>query len=58
MGRLSDLTRSRIKWFGGRQAEVRFGTDLFESVVLWRTRICQPHFIKSDFPLVHRLEKL
>lgn len=58
MGRLSELTRSHIKWFGGKQAEVRFGEDQLESVALQKTRICHPHFKKLVFPLVGRLEKL
>lgn len=49
MGRLSDLTRSRIKWFGGRQAEVRFGTDLFESVVLMENKNLPAPFYKIRF---------
>lgn len=58
MGKLNDLTRSHIKWFGAKQAEVRFGEDQFVSVALQKTRICHPHFIKSVFPLVGRLGKL
>lgn len=55
MGRLNDLTRSPIRWFGGGQAEVGLGAGHFEPIALQRRGTCQPHFINLVFVFIHWL---